>query len=71
VTPGKTIEESRVKRVVEKTQEFDPRKEKHKFEEARKEFGGDQASSSNAQPEVRECGMPLGFDQSASHGEGK
>jgi hypothetical protein len=64
VTPGKTTEESRVRRVVEKTQVFDPRKEKQTFEEARREFGRDQASSSKTQPEVRECGMPLAFDQS-------
>jgi hypothetical protein len=40
VTPGKTIEESRVRRAAEKTQEFDPRKEKQTFEESRKEFVG-------------------------------
>jgi hypothetical protein len=50
---------------------LDPRKEKKTFEEARREFGEEQASSSKAQPEVRECGMPLAFDQSASPGEGK
>jgi hypothetical protein len=71
VTPGKTTEESRVRRVAEKTQVFDPRVEKQTFEEARKEFGRDQASSSKTQPEVRECGMPLEFDHSASPGEGK
>jgi hypothetical protein len=71
VTPWKIIEELGVRRVVEKTQEFDPKKEKHAFEEARKEFGRDQDSLSKAQPEVRECGMPLAFDQSASPGEGK
>jgi hypothetical protein len=36
VTPGKTTEESRVRRAAEKTQVFDPRKEKKTFEEARK-----------------------------------
>jgi len=41
VTLGKTKEESRIRRVVEKTQEFDPRKEKQMFEEAIREFGGD------------------------------
>jgi hypothetical protein len=71
VTTGKTTEESRVRRAAEKTQEFDPRKEKQTFEEARKEFGRDQASSSKTQPELRECGMPLEFDQSASPKEGK
>jgi hypothetical protein len=33
VTPWKTTKESRVIRAAEKTQEFDPRKEKHTFEE--------------------------------------
>jgi hypothetical protein len=46
VIQGKTTEESRIRKVVEKTQEFDPRKEKQIFEEERKEFGRDQASSS-------------------------
>jgi hypothetical protein len=36
VTLGKTTEESRVKGAANKTQEFDPRKEKQTFEEARK-----------------------------------
>jgi len=71
VTPGKTTEELKVRNTVEKTQEFDPRKEKQIFEEERKEFGRDQASSSKARLEVRECGMPLEFDQSASPREGK
>jgi len=50
---------------------FDPREEKKTFEEARREFGREHASSSKAQPEVKECGMPLAFDNSASAGEGK
>jgi hypothetical protein len=62
VTPGKTIEQSRVRKAAEKTQEFDPKKEKQTFQEARKEFGKDQASSSKARPEAREYGMPLAFD---------
>ena len=62
VTLGKTTEQSRVRKVAEKTQEFDPKREKKTFEEARKEFGRDRASSSMAQPEVRECGMPVAFD---------
>jgi hypothetical protein len=41
VTPGKTTEESRVRIVVEKTQVFDPRKEKKTFEEGRREIGRD------------------------------
>jgi hypothetical protein len=36
VTPGKTIEQSGVKKAGDKTHEFDPKKEKHTFEEARK-----------------------------------
>jgi hypothetical protein len=71
VTPRKTTEKSGVRKDAEKTHEFDPKREKYTFEEAIKEFGRDQTSSSQAQPEVRECGMPLSFDQSASLGEGK
>jgi hypothetical protein len=41
VTPGKTIEQSGVRKAAEKTREFDPKKEKHTFEEVRKEFGRD------------------------------
>jgi hypothetical protein len=36
VTPRKTTEESKGRRVAEKTQVFDMREEKHTFEEARK-----------------------------------
>jgi hypothetical protein len=32
------------------------------FEEARREFRGDQGSSSKILPEVREFGMPLEFN---------
>jgi hypothetical protein len=71
VTQGNTTEESRVGKVVEKTQEFDPRKEKQIFEEERKEFRRDHDSSSKVRPEVRDYGMPLEFDQSASPGDGK
>jgi hypothetical protein len=49
-TPGKTTEESSVRRAAEKTQLFDPRKEKQTFEEVRREFGRDQDSSSKTQP---------------------
>jgi hypothetical protein len=66
VTLEKTTKESRVRRFAEKTQDFDPRKEKHTFEEERKEFRVDQASSSKTQQEVRECGMPLAFNHSSS-----
>jgi hypothetical protein len=71
VTPRNITKETRVIRAEEKTHEFDPKKEKRTFEEARKEFGRDQDSSSKAQLEMRECGMPLAFDQSASPGDGK
>jgi hypothetical protein len=71
VTPGKTTDGSGIRKVVEKTQLFDPRKEKHTFEEARREFVGEQASSSRAQPEVRECEMPPTFDQSSLARQGK
>jgi hypothetical protein len=43
---------------------FDPRRERHTFEEARKEFVEGQSSSFKAQPKVRECKMPPTFDQS-------
>jgi hypothetical protein len=46
MTQGKTTKESRIKKVVEKTQTFDAKKEKQMFEEARREFRGDQGSSS-------------------------
>jgi hypothetical protein len=36
VTPRKTAEGSRIRRAAEKAQSFDPRKERHTFEEARK-----------------------------------
>jgi hypothetical protein len=41
------------------------------FEESRKEFGRDKGSSSKTRPELRECGMPLAFDQFSSAGYGK
>jgi hypothetical protein len=50
---------------------FDPRKEKHTFEEARTKFIGEQDYSYRAQLEVRECGMPPTFDQSALARQGK
>jgi hypothetical protein len=46
MTQGKTTEESGVRKAAEKTQTFDAKKEKQIFEEARKEFRGDQGSSS-------------------------
>jgi hypothetical protein len=50
---------------------FDPRRERHTFEESRKEFGEGQSYSSKAQPEVRECEMSPTFDQSAIARQGK
>jgi hypothetical protein len=71
VTPENNIEGLGIRNATEKTQEIDPRKEKKTFEEERKEFGRDHASSSKFQPEVRECGMPLAFDHSSLSGDGK
>jgi hypothetical protein len=62
VTPGNMTEESRIRRVAGKMQLFDSRKEKKTFEEARREFGREHASSSKSQIEVKECGIPLAFD---------
>jgi hypothetical protein len=71
MTRGKATEESRVRKVTKKTQNFDAKKEKKMFEEERREFRGDQGSSSKTRIEVRECGMPLAFDQFAFLGDGK
>ena len=71
VTPGKTTEGSGIRRDAEKAQLFDPRRERHTFEEARKEFVGEQASSSRVQLELREYEMPPVFDQSALARQGK
>jgi urease gamma subunit len=71
MTLGKTTKQSGVKKSIDKTQDFHPKKEKHTFEEAGKEFRRDQASSSKARLELREYGMPLAFDYSASPREGK
>jgi hypothetical protein len=69
VTLGKTAEGSGIRRAAEKAQLFDPRRERHTFEEARKEFVEGKDSSFKAQPEVRECEMPPAFDQSARQGK--
>jgi hypothetical protein len=66
LTQGKTTEDSGIRKATEKTQTFDAKKERQMFEEARKEFRGNQGSASKKIPEVREYGMPLAFDQSAS-----
>ena len=46
MTQGKTTKDSAVKKATEKTQTFDAKKERQIFEEERKEFKGDQGSSS-------------------------
>jgi hypothetical protein len=71
VIQGNTTEESGVRKATEKTQSFDAKKEKQMFEEERREFRGDQGSSSKIQTEVRECGIPLAFYQSDFPGDGK
>jgi hypothetical protein len=68
---GKIMEDSGIIKATKKTQTFDAKKERQIFEEARKELRGDQGSSSNTRPEVRDCGIPQAFDQSASPREGK
>jgi hypothetical protein len=60
-----------VRKATEKTPTFDAKKEIQIFEEARKEFKGNQGSSSKRQPEIKEYGMPQAFDLSASPTEGK
>jgi hypothetical protein len=62
VTPGKTTYGLWIRTNVEKAPLFDPRKEKHTFEEERREFVGEHASSSKVQPEVKECKIPSAFD---------
>jgi hypothetical protein len=54
---GKTTEDSGVRKAAEKTQNFDAKKERQVFEEAIKEFKGDQGSSSKTLLEVREYEM--------------
>jgi hypothetical protein len=71
VTLENTNEQSGVRKVLGKTHEFDPKRDNKTFKAARKESGGDHISSSKAQLEVRECGMPLAFDQSSSPRKGK
>jgi hypothetical protein len=44
LTQGNTTEDSGIRKVAEKTQTFDAKKERQTFEEARKEFRGDQGS---------------------------
>jgi hypothetical protein len=54
MTQGKTTKDSRISKAAEKTQTFDAKKERQIFEEARKEFKGDRASSSKTIPKLRE-----------------
>jgi hypothetical protein len=46
LTQGKTAEDSKIRKAAENTQTFDAKKERQMFEEERKEFKGDQGSSS-------------------------
>jgi hypothetical protein len=71
LTQGRTTEDSGLRKAIEKTQTFDVKKERKIFEEERKDFKGDQGSSSKTQPEVREYGIPLAFDQSSLPYEGQ
>jgi hypothetical protein len=61
VTLGKTTYGSWIIISSVKVPLFDPRKENNNFEEERREFVGEHASSSRAQSEVRECEMPPTF----------
>jgi hypothetical protein len=49
---GKTENNYGVRKAIENTPTFDPKKERQIFEEARKEFKGDQGSSSKRQLEI-------------------
>jgi hypothetical protein len=64
MTQGKITEDSGIRKTVEKTQNFDAKKEREIFEETRQDFKEDQGSSSKTQLEIREYGMPQAFDQS-------
>ena len=66
MTQGKIAKDSGVTKATQKTQTFDAKKGRQIFEEERNEFKEDQGSSSKARPEVREYGMPLAFNHSAS-----
>jgi hypothetical protein len=70
-TQGRTENDHGVRKAIEKTPTFDAKKERHIFEEERKEFKGDQEYSSKRQPKIKEYGMPQAFDLSASPTEGK
>jgi hypothetical protein len=66
LTQGKTTKDLGVRKAIEKTHTFDVKKERQIFEEVRKDFKGDQGSSSKTRLEVREYGIPLVFNQSTS-----
>jgi hypothetical protein len=71
MTQGRITEDSSIRKAAEKTQNFDVKKERQIFEEARQEFKVGEGSSSKTRPEIREYGMPQAFDQSASPKGGK
>jgi hypothetical protein len=71
MTQGNIAEDSSIKKAIEKTRNFDAKKERQIFEEAREEFKEDQGSSSKIQPEIKEYGMPQAFDQYSLPQEGK
>jgi hypothetical protein len=50
MTQGKTTEDSGIRKAAEKTQTFDAKKERQIFEKERKDFKGDQGSSSKTRP---------------------
>jgi hypothetical protein len=66
MTQGNITEDLGIRKDAEKNLTFDAEKERHIFEEARKDFKLDQISSSKTWPEVREYGMPRAFDQSSA-----
>jgi hypothetical protein len=68
---GKIAKDSGIRKGAEKTQDFDAKKERQIFKEARQEFNRDQGSSSKTHPEIRKYGMPQAFDQSVSPKQGK
>jgi hypothetical protein len=68
---GKTENDHGVRKSIENTPMFDAKKERQIFEEERKEFKGDQGSSSKRQPEIKEYGMPRAFDPLHRQQKGK
>jgi hypothetical protein len=68
---GNNADYHRVRKATENTPTFDAKKERQIFEEERKDFKGDQGSSSKKQPKIKEYGMPQAFDRSTSPTEGK